>query len=72
MAGEEFSFSKFMMDAINRAVDHAAASIKAEKDRENKKDLMGGSKTRKIKKRNKGKQGKPRTKIKKNTRKTMK
>jgi len=50
MPGEGFSFSKFMMDAINRAVDHASASIKAEKDRESKKDLMGGSKIRKTKK----------------------
>jgi hypothetical protein len=50
MPGEGFSFSNFMMDAINRAVDHASASIKAEKDRENKKELLGGSKIRKTKK----------------------
>lgn len=46
MPEEEFSVSKFAMEAINRAIDHAAASIKAEKDRENKKGLMGGTKTK--------------------------
>jgi hypothetical protein len=66
MPGEGFSFSKFMMDAINRAVDHASASIKAEKDRESKKELMGGSKIRKTKKIKKRKTKKRKTrKIKK-------
>ena len=65
MPGEEFSFSKFIMDAINRAFEHASASIKAEKDRESKKELIGGTKTKKIKKTKKTKKIKKTKKVKK-------